>query len=72
RTPDGFPVEAVFGEQGTQVVGWLRLYNPDLVGALHVLESVVRSPAALASLLEAAGPLALERVGQILRRRLVG
>lgn len=71
-TAEGFPVEAVFGKKGVQVVGWLRLYNPELVEALHVLESVVRSPVALASLLEAAGPLALERVGQILRRRLVG
>jgi hypothetical protein len=70
--PEGFPIESVFGEQGVQVVGWLRLYNPDLVGTLHVLESVVRSPVALANLLEAAGPLAMERVGQILGRRLAG
>jgi hypothetical protein len=69
-TPEGFPLESLFGEQGVQAVGWLRLYNPDLAGTLHVLESVVRSPLALASLLEAAGPLAIERVGDILGRRL--
>jgi hypothetical protein len=66
----GYPIESMFGEQGPKTVGWLRLYNPDLVQALHVLESVARSPMAIANLLEAAGPLALERVGQILQRRL--
>lgn len=69
---EGFPLESLFGEQGVQEVGWLRLYNPDLARILHVLESVVRSPVALASLLEAAGPLAIERVGDLLGRRLAG
>jgi hypothetical protein len=70
ETPDGFPLTAVFGEQGAQGAGWLRRYEPRLAEALHLLEGVVRSPRALADLLEAAGPVAVEQVGKILARRL--
>jgi hypothetical protein len=58
-----------WGVQGARQVGTLRQYSPTLVLALHLAECLVRSPAALAALLEAAGPLAQERVGQILARR---
>jgi len=70
ETPDGFALTAVYGEQGAEVAGWLRRYEPRLAEALHLLEGVVRSPRALADLIEAAGPLAVEQVGKILARRL--
>src|SRR4051812_7846867 len=70
EVPEGYTVSAVFGEQGLQVAGWLRHYKPEAVEALHLLECVVRSPAALAALLEAAGCTAIEQAGQIVARRL--
>ncbi len=52
-------------------VGALRVFLADLARSLHVLECVVRSPAAFALLLEAAGPTVLERAGAELGLRLV-
>jgi hypothetical protein len=69
--PDGFAVAAVYGKKGTQVVGWVRHYHPERIDALHTLEHVARSPAALAREMEAAGPLALEHSGEILGRRMM-
>jgi hypothetical protein len=69
ETLDGYPVVAVYGEQGPQVAGWLDRYEPRWVEALHLLEAIVRSPRALAALLEAAGPGAEEQVGRIRARR---
>jgi len=66
--PDGFPISAVYGEQGVQVAGWLRRYEPGLAAALHLAEALVRNPAALARLLQAAGGGAIEQVGCILAR----
>jgi hypothetical protein len=63
---DGFPLTAVYGEQGACTVGWLRRSEPDLVAALHLAEAMVRSPAALAVLLQVAGSGAIEQVGRIL------
>jgi len=51
-------------------VGALRVFLADLARSLHVLECLLRSPAALALLLEAAGPTALERAGRELGLRL--
>jgi hypothetical protein len=59
----------VYGEQGPQVAGWFDRYEPRWAEALHLLEAIVRSPWALATLLEAAGPGAEEQVGQIRARR---
>jgi len=56
---------AVYGEQGPQVAGWLDRYEPRWAEGLHLLEAIVRSPLALATLLEAAGPAAEEQVGRI-------
>jgi len=61
ETAAGFPLERARGE----VVGHLEFYDPDAAAALHVAESLVRSPDALARLLEAAGKVALERAGKI-------
>jgi hypothetical protein len=47
-TPQGFAIES-----GNEVVGHLPLFNPDVTAALHVAGCLLRSPAALARLLEA-------------------
>jgi len=61
----GYPVRDVAGK----VAGHLHLFDQSLTEALHVLESILRSPQALANLLEAAGSIALERAGAILDAR---
>jgi hypothetical protein len=55
--PQGYAVE--LGTGG--LVGHLDLFDENLVTTLHVVDALLRSPAALADLLEAAGQLALER-----------
>jgi hypothetical protein len=50
------------------VVGHLDLFDEPLVDAVNVTVNLVRSPWSLAYLLEAAGPLCLERCGAILDR----
>ena len=64
--PEGFRVET---GNGAAPVGHLALFDESFVDALHVVESLTRSPEALANLLEAAGPLALEHAGVILEER---
>ena len=49
--------------------GHLRDFDEGLAGALHLAAALVRSPVALAWLLEAAGHVALEQAGRILDRR---
>jgi hypothetical protein len=61
----GYPVRDIAGK----LAGHLHLFDENLTAALHVLESLLRSPASLANLLEAAGSLALERAGVILDHR---
>ena len=63
-TPDGYPLIAVFGDEGPQVIGWLPVYEPRLAEALHLLSGVERSPAALATLMATAGG-ALALAGRI-------
>ncbi len=67
--PGGYPVLAVFGEQGPAVCGWLPRYQPEIVDALHLIEGLVRSPQALVEVLGAAGPGALAQVGRALAAR---
>jgi hypothetical protein len=62
--PDGFPLSL---DDGT-AAGHLELFDPPLVEALNTVVAVVRSPWCLACLLEAAGPVALERCGVLLER----
>ncbi|PYQ56770.1 MAG: hypothetical protein DMF53_24505 [Acidobacteria bacterium] len=50
--PDGFAVET---GNGGQIVGHLDLFDERLIEALHVVACLVRSPEALANVLEAAG-----------------
>jgi hypothetical protein len=68
---DGFPITAVYGEQGPQVAGWLRRFEPGLVGALHLAEALARNPPALAAVLQASGDGA-GRLHSCPRRRVVG
>jgi len=50
--------------------GHLRDFDEGLAFALHLAAALVRSPVALAWLLEAAGHVALEQAGRILDRRI--
>jgi hypothetical protein len=70
--PGGYPFGAIFGEEGFKVRGWQRTYHPEVVAGLHLMESLVRSPQALAEVLLAAGGGALAQIGRILVRRLAG
>ena len=64
--PAGFAIEA--GESG-EVVGHSALFDESLIAALHMADSLARSPESLASFLEAVGQVALERAGAILDER---
>ncbi|HEX4495117.1 MAG TPA: hypothetical protein VIE43_05555 [Thermoanaerobaculia bacterium] len=65
--PEGFAVET---GNGGEPMGFLELFDERLIEALHVAEGLLRSPEALALLLEAAGQVALERAGAILDERI--
>ena len=54
-------------EDGT-LAGRFELFDEALLGAVNSVVAVVRSPWSLACLLEAAGPLAVERCGALLER----
>ncbi|MEM7051832.1 MAG: hypothetical protein AAF604_19355 [Acidobacteriota bacterium] len=53
-----------------ETLAWLSPNARDLAPALHVGDCLLRSPQALAHLLEAAGSTALEGAGSVLARRL--
>jgi len=57
---------------GAAVAGHLRSFSDELLQAAHVAAAIVRSPRALAALIEAAGPVVQEKVGQILGRSAAG
>lgn len=65
----GADVRAVAGGRPRKV-GWLRHRHPEILEALSVVEWLLRSPASLALVLEAASPEVLAGAGQILERRL--
>jgi hypothetical protein len=67
RTEEGFAVEALDGEAS----GCLELFDENVVTALHVADSLCRSPYSFALFLEAAGAVALERAGAILADRVL-
>jgi len=52
-----------------RAVGRIRYGNPELTEALNLADGLARSPASIASFLEAAGAAALELAGKILVRR---
>ncbi len=51
-------------------VGHLAYFDEHFVEALSALEALIKNPLALANLLEAAGPTALEQTGRILSRQM--
>jgi hypothetical protein len=61
---NGYAVEsrAAWGE----AVGWLQVFDEDLVTGMSWAESLMRSPEALAMFLEACGKTILERAGALL------
>jgi hypothetical protein len=61
--PEGYAVTLDDG-----AVGHCELFDEALIDAMNAVVSLMRSPWSLACLLEAAGPLALERSGAILDR----
>jgi len=69
---DGYALVGMYGEQGPQVAGWFDRWEPRFAEGLHLIEALLRSPWALATLLEAAGPGAEEQVGKIRARRQKG
>ena len=52
-----------------RAVGRIRYGDPELTEALNLADGLARSPASIASFLEAAGAAALELAGKILVRR---
>jgi hypothetical protein len=68
--PGGYPVTAMYGEQGIVVRGWLRRYRPETTAALHLLEGLVRAPLQLAAIAEAAGGGAIQQLGRLLHELL--
>ena len=55
---------------GLEQIGWFRLQHEEIPDLLQVAELFLRSPEALANLLEAAGHEVLDRAGAILAGRL--
>jgi hypothetical protein len=74
--PDGargaFRLTATYGERGPVEAGVLSVFEPAVVTALHVVEYLTRTPLALAAVLLASGPGAIEDVGRILCHRIEG
>jgi hypothetical protein len=64
--PGGYPLVAMFGEQGPLVRGWLRRYHPEVAAGLHLFEGLVRSPLHLATVGDSAGGAALTHFGRLL------
>jgi hypothetical protein len=52
-----------------EAVGWMAVFDDDLVARLSCLDGLMRSPQALALFLEACGKVILERAGAILDER---
>jgi hypothetical protein len=67
--PGGYPVTAVYGDQGNVPRGWLRRYHPELGAALHLFESLVRNPGLLAEITAAAGGAAITHLGRALAEK---
>ena len=72
-TPEGFLVWAAssrIDSKADEPLGWVPIFDVQLGQALALAAALVRDPEALATLLEAAGPEAVDQVDRILRRRL--
>jgi hypothetical protein len=64
---DGYPLRTRPGWGET--VGWLAVFDEEMVQGMAFLEALMRSPLALSYLLEACGGTVLERAGAILDER---
>lgn len=64
-TSAGYAVTDSTGE----LAGHFAYFDERLLAALHIVETIVSAPEALANLMEASGSLALERAGVILEGR---
>ena len=64
--PRGFAILELWGEQSYKPVGHVRTFDEDIVWAMNVAASIVRSPVCLAQLLLAAGPEACTIAGRLL------
>jgi hypothetical protein len=71
KEPEGAGYAVESGSDG-RPIGYLALFDETLVEAAHTVECLVHQPESLATLLEAAGGLALERAGAILDVRVPG
>jgi hypothetical protein len=69
KAPSAQAAGAAGAGSSPAAAGHLRDFDEGLAGALHLAAALVRSPLALAWLLEAAGHVALEQAGRILDRR---
>lgn len=67
RTGQGYPLE-----DGGQIVGSLRSFDPEAVLGGNFLSFLTRTPHSLALLVEAAGPTAQRHVGRLLGARVLG
>jgi hypothetical protein len=67
---DGYPILSRPG--WGEVVGWLAVFDEELVQGLAFMEALMRSPEALSYVLEACGKTVLERAGAILEERVRG
>jgi hypothetical protein len=65
--PEGFVLLAGLDREGNpSIAGYLRQFDESWAAALHMADALLRSPAHLALLLDAAGKVALERTGAVL------
>lgn len=71
-TPRGYPLLALSGDRWVQPAGWVPWPEDRLAQALDVAAALVRTPQALASLLEAAGPTNLKLAMEVLHHRWQG
>ena len=61
RSPEGYAIVS-----GSEIIGHLEQYNPEMLAAMHTAEVFARVPESLAQLLEASGTVALASAGRLL------
>jgi hypothetical protein len=64
--PGGFEVRSLSASRGLEQAGRLSTYHIDLIQAMNLAESLLRHPLAFVQMLQAAGPTAQERIGELL------
>ena len=69
RDEHGFQIQAIIGGH-LGAVGWMEHKHPEVLEALYLAEGFLRSPTALAGLLEAASHEALLQAGRMVLEQL--